>query len=160
VGVGAARPLRIWPGRHLRMLVDILSRFVKVALVGDARDAQRFRGMVWPPGVWNGLGRTTLVELAGLLQRSRLYVGMDSGPAHLAAAVGVPAVVLYGPTHPALGMRPRGPAPVWTLGLPLACRPCSLHGEGRCSMGTHRCMEDLSPARVARFVLRWIHENQ
>ncbi len=160
VGVGAARPLRVWPGRHLRALVDILSRSVKVALVGDARDAQRFRGVVWPRGVWNGLGRTSLVELAGLLQRARLYVGMDSGPAHLAAAVGTPAVVLYGPTHPALGMRPRGVAPVWTLGLPLACRPCSLHGEGGCPLGTHRCMEDLSPARVARFVLRWIHENQ
>jgi len=156
VGVGAARPLRVWPRPHVRALVIRLARTFPVALVGDAADASRFAGMVWPRGVWNGLGRTTLPELAGLLQHARMFVGMDSGPAHLAAALGVPTVVLYGPTHPALGMRPRGPAPVWALGVALPCRPCTLHGEGRCPLGTHRCMTALTPERVAAFVERLV----
>jgi lipopolysaccharide heptosyltransferase I len=44
---------------------------------------------------------TSLPDLAALLRRSTLYVGSDSGPMHLAAAVGCPCVGLYGPTHPA-----------------------------------------------------------
>ena len=43
-----------------------------------------------------------LVQLAGLLQSADLYLGNDSGPSHIAAAVGVPSVVLFGPTDPNL----------------------------------------------------------
>ena len=48
-----------------------------------------------------------LVRLAGLLQSADLYLGNDSGPSHIAAAVGVPSVVLFGPTDPDL-WAPRG----------------------------------------------------
>jgi ADP-heptose:LPS heptosyltransferase len=45
-------------------------------------------------------GELTLQELAALLARARLFIGNDSGPAHVAAALGIPSVVLFGPQEP------------------------------------------------------------
>ena len=66
---------------------------------------------------------------------------------HLAQATGTPAVALFGPTDPALGFGPRG-ARDRTLSLALPCRPCSMHGDTRCPLGHHRCLQDLPVARV------------
>lgn len=45
-------------------------------------------------------GRLSLSETASLIKRSAAYVGLDSGPMHMAALAGIPVVVLFGPTHP------------------------------------------------------------
>lgn len=85
-----------------------------------------------------------LRELAGLIAAADLFVGADSGPAHLADALGVPNVVLFGPKDPGLyGPRRRGTA----VRLALDCSPCGLR---RCRFPRVHCMEDLGPAAVAR----------
>ncbi len=61
-----------------------------------------------PPGAINLTGQTSLLETAALLGEIDLFVGLDSGPSHLASAVGTPSVVLFGPTDPAT-CRPLGP---------------------------------------------------
>jgi len=67
-------------------------------------------------------GALTLEELTALLGRSALFIGNDSGPAHLAAACGVPSIVLFGPQDP----RRFGPWSERTQVLhhPVACFPC------------------------------------
>ena len=45
-------------------------------------------------------GRTTLAELVALLERASLHVAPDTGTVHIAAALGIPVVALYGPTQP------------------------------------------------------------
>jgi len=55
----------------------------------------------------NGVRIDDLYELADWLARARIYIGNDSGISHLAAAVGTPAIVLFGPTDPAV-WAPRG----------------------------------------------------
>ena len=70
----------------------------------------------------NLAGRTSLAELAALLQKARLAVTTDTGPMHLACALGTPVVALFGPTAP------------WRTGpfgeghevvrLTLPCSPC------------------------------------
>jgi heptosyltransferase I len=55
------------------------------------------------PGNFHNLtGRSTLTELLGMVARARLVVGNDSGPLHLAAALGRPTLALFGPTRPEL----------------------------------------------------------
>ena len=67
----------------------------------------------WPAERFVNLtGQTKLEELPELLQRGRLVVGNDSGPLHLAAALGVPVLALFGPTDP----RQYGPYPPGTPG--------------------------------------------
>ncbi|HEX9879497.1 MAG TPA: glycosyltransferase family 9 protein [Candidatus Binatia bacterium] len=99
------------------------------------------------PGHWkethvvHGL---SLGRLAALLAGCDLYLGNDSGTSHLAAAVGVPTVVLFGPTDP-VQWRPRGKR-VWILGVDLACSPCGLSVSRSCNH--RRCLAGLSPERV------------
>jgi len=82
----------------------------------------------------------------GMLAHCRAVVGADSGLVHAARALGVPTVMLFGPTASArheVGAEDR------FLSLGLDCSPCSAHGDQRCPLGHHRCMVDLSTESVA-----------
>jgi ADP-heptose:LPS heptosyltransferase len=69
----------------------------------------------------------------------------DTGPAHLARAVGTPVLSLFGPTSP---VRWGPPAPGRALSLGLGCSPCSNHGTSGCPLEHHRCMQELSSEAV------------
>lgn len=74
------------------------------------------------PGGVSHIGVTDLEALSGLLERAAAFLSADSGPRHLAAALGRPAVVLHGPTDPRhSGL---GGAPVKVSRLQVACGPC------------------------------------
>ncbi len=107
-------------------------------------------------GVVNLAGRTGPAELARILERGVALLGNDSGPGHLAAAVGTPVIAVFGPTDPALGFRPLGERVLTVdVGSSLDCRPCSVHGSHRCPQGHHRCMIDLDPADVIARIQAW-----
>ncbi|MGD8395414.1 MAG: glycosyltransferase family 9 protein, partial [Candidatus Eiseniibacteriota bacterium] len=91
--------------------------------------------------------RGDLPLLAALLRASVAAIGNDSGLTHLAVAVGVPAVVLYGATVPELGFPPPGRHRIVER-LDLGCRPCSVHGGAHCPRGDHACMRGLEVERV------------
>lgn len=98
--------------------------------------------------VYNLVGKTTLAELAGVLQRSRLHLGVDSAAPHIAAAVGTPTVTLYGPSDwrywSPPGERNRVVIPE------MACAPCHLKGcEGS---GVSRCLDTLPVERVRAII--------
>lgn len=84
--------------------------------------------------------------LGALLARCDLVVSPDSGPAHMAAALGVAVVTLFGPTSPAR-WAPRG-ARSRVVRLDLPCSPCSNHGNRTCLLGTLDCMRGLDVDRV------------
>jgi lipopolysaccharide heptosyltransferase II len=98
-------------------------------------------------GVESTVGGTDLPRLISLLRRARLFVGCDTGPMHLAGAVGTPVVALFGPADP----RRTGP---WRTGdrgedrvvrVPPPCAPCN---RKTCNQPRHACMEDLTVALV------------
>jgi heptosyltransferase-2 len=93
-------------------------------------------------------GSTGPADLAALLARSRALVGGDSGPGHVASAVGTPVVAIFGPTVPAFGYTPYGSAHRVVEHEGLACRPCDRHGPQTCPLGHHRCMVDVPAGRV------------
>jgi ADP-heptose:LPS heptosyltransferase len=92
-----------------------------------------------PPAGWQ--------ELAAIVKRCALLVSNDSGPKHLAVALGVPTVTIFGPTHPVAWQPPSGPhAVVEATGLDcLHCNhtQCPLPGERHM-----RCMRDVTVERV------------
>lgn len=118
-------------------------------IAGDASDreaAEAVRALI-PGGAPLLAGRTNLVELAALLKLARVVIANDSGPAHLAAAVGSPVIALFGPTHEAFGFAPRGER-VMVISRALACRPCTVHGGLRCRRGRRACLDDIAPTEV------------
>lgn len=73
------------------------------------------------------------------LGRCRVAVANDSGPMHLAGALGLPVVALFGPTHPDDGFFVYPGEVVQRGGL--RCRPCALHRPERCRVGDRRCLD-------------------
>ncbi|MGE0592630.1 MAG: lipopolysaccharide heptosyltransferase II [Vicinamibacterales bacterium] len=116
-------------------------------LVGSAADAPATRTVKQSAAahVIDLAGATTIESLAGVCTLASACVSNDSGAMHLAAAVGVPLVALFGPTNE----RETSPlaaseGQVRILATTAACRPCMLR---ECPID-HRCMTGLSPAQV------------
>lgn len=80
-----------------------------------------------------------LEGLAGILAATDLLVAGDTGLAHLASAVGVPVVSIFGPTAPSRW----APAGARIVQVPVPCAPCSNHGGPTCPEGHHRCLGEL-----------------
>lgn len=141
-----------------RILIDGLN--AKVVLMGEDREEEIIRkiksslpAMKVIPSV--GL---TLGELAALIARCDCIISNDSGPMHLASALGVPVVAIFGPTHPKLGFAPLGPASV-TLCADVECSPCSLHGKKKCSKESRTCMDLIKPEMVINTVEQLIRDK-
>jgi lipopolysaccharide heptosyltransferase II len=97
-----------------------------------------------PEKVLNLCGQTSLPEMIEMVRRGDLLITNDTGPMHVAAALGKPLIALFGPTEP----RRTGPygqlENVVRLNLP--CSPCL---SSRCAIAeTDKCLRDLSPAMV------------
>ena len=103
------------------------------------------------PAARNLCGKTTLRQLAALIDRAALVVTADSTPMHMAAAHQRPLVALFGPTNPART------GPYARLDdverLDLACSPCYLRKLSQCPH-SHTCMQDLTVEKVAEAVAR------
>jgi len=97
-------------------------------------------------------GKTTIGELPGLLSQCHLFLGNDSGAMHVAAAVGLPVVAVFGPTDP-LGTAPVTPRCSIVQDKPY-CSPCFLR---RCPTD-HRCMKRVSLEMVETAVKPWLAE--
>lgn len=89
---GAGKPNKLWPLHQFRKLASQLDDVLVVWGPGEAERAQAIGARIAPP--------TNLRELAWLLQKADLVIGGDTGPLHLAAALGTKVVGLYGPTNP------------------------------------------------------------
>ena len=137
-----------WSPEKWVRVIDWLWRELGVAavIVGSpperARSGELMRGCGGK--VFNLAGRTTLAELAGVLEKGRLHIGVDSAAPHIAAAVGTPTVTLYGPSNWRYWAPPGKDHRVAVCGM--ACAPCGLKGcDGS---GVSRCMDDLTVEKV------------
>jgi heptosyltransferase-3 len=99
-------------------------------------------------------GTLSLKALAALIARARLYVGMDSAPMHIAAAVGTPTVALFGPSGQIEWGPWQVPHRIVTSSHP--CRPC---GRDGCGGGKRsECLEVIAPAEVLDAVRSLLEE--
>ena len=98
----------------------------------------------------SGVGKWNLKQAAYVLSRSQGYLGSDTGLAHIAEAVGVPATVVFGPTDPALGFGPWRPESR-SVSKELGCRPCGKDGRFCYRFGDrYACTLKLGSDQVAR----------
>jgi heptosyltransferase-2 len=150
-----------WPAARFAALIERLTATLQTrcVLFGAPQDraiAEAITAVCRVP-VLDLIGRTTLQELPAYVERCAVVVSNDTGPMHIAAALGKPIVALYGPTTAAMGFTPYG-VPWEEVSVSLDCRPCHAHGPHRCPLAHWRCMLDLSVERVASGVQRLLQQ--
>jgi ADP-heptose:LPS heptosyltransferase len=144
--------VKAYPPEHWQQVVWNLSALgYHLALVGSPGDAARHAQLMATAGpgrVVSLAGLTPALVLAGVARRAAGVVGVDTGPLHVAAAVGTRCVVLFGPSDPAL-TAPCGEGHI-VLYRDLECQPCQ---TGPC-YHQGRCMRELTPRAVVEAVQR------
>ena len=148
----AGTPTREWPPKLFAQLIDMLVQDfeVNIALVGGPGDeaiAQAvFDAVRHKERVTSLLGRLTLAQLADFLPHCALFVGNNSGPSHLAAALGVPTVAVHSGVIASEEWGPNGPLAV-AIRRDMSCAPCYISKLEEC----HRklaCLTRLTPGDV------------
>ena len=149
VAPGAAWASKRTSTQTLATSLKSLPQGARVLLVGSASERGLCEELALVlPGSLNAAGETSdLRQLLALIAKAKAFLGHDSGPLHLAEALGIPCTALFGPTVQAFGFFPQGPGHR-VFELDLACRPCSVHGTERCPLGHHDCLLKLDPAAI------------
>lgn len=147
---GARWRTKLWTVRCWAMLADQMrARFgATVVFAGSSADLEMINSIIEltrEPAV-SSAGKLSPGESVALLRRSCVYVGVDSGPMHIAAFIGTPVVALFGPTDPArVGPYGNGHAVVRRENLEcLGCR--------KRACANRVCLEHISPEQVLETV--------
>jgi ADP-heptose:LPS heptosyltransferase len=147
---GASVPARAWdPERHAELVRALAAMGQRVVVTGTARESDLTRRVAGGHALDLG-GRTSLAQLADVLAGASCVVVGNTGPAHLAAAVGTPVVSLYAPTLPAARWRP------WRVRHELLYRdvPCAGCRARRCPVVGHPCIDEVEVADVLAAIER------
>jgi ADP-heptose:LPS heptosyltransferase len=150
---GASVPARAWaPERNAELVRALVAAGRRVVVTG-APGERRLTAVVAGPScdaVTDLGGRTSLAELADVLTSACCVVVGNTGPAHLAAAVGTPVVSLFAPTVPAVRWRP------WQVAHELlyADVPCAGCRARVCPIEGHPCLGAVAVEDVLRAVDR------
>lgn len=143
---GTNWPTKRWPVEHFAQTVAPLrEQFGLRSVIAGSPDDRTLAGMI--PNALNLAGKTTLRQTVALLERASVVIANDSGPMHIAAALGRPLVTPYGPTSP-IRTGPYGRMDT-VVRLDLPCSPCF---SRQCSHQS--CLRWLTPQCVLREVER------
>ena len=146
---GARWPTKCWPAQHFAELTGMLARKfpdARFAVIGSAADKQRGEiiSRAAPERILNLCGETSLLEMIAWLRLCELIITNDTGPMHVAAALGVPVVALFGPTDPC-STGPYGQLQN-VLRIDLPCAPCF---KSSCAWkNPMECLTAISPQMV------------
>lgn len=153
IHVSGGRPIKQWPESRFRALAERLvgGRDAAIVLTGAAADralVDNVRGALPPDRVIDLSGDRSLLAVAAVLEQLDLFVTGDTGPMHLAGAVGTPIVAIFGPSQPwrygPRGVRDR------VIRIDLPCSPCNRirMPPARCVGHTPDCLAGVDVAGV------------
>jgi heptosyltransferase-2 len=147
---GASCPSKIWPKERFAELASKLAdKFkVKVVVVAGPDDIDIGKDLIgfMHCACIDACGKTSVSQLASLLRRCCLFISNDSGPVHIATAVGVPVVAIFGRSQAGLGPRRWGPTGKDDIVLhkDVGCKVCLAHN---CQKG-FACLGAISAEQV------------
>jgi heptosyltransferase-2 len=152
VHLGAGTRAKRWPVGSWKILIGrFLRHGWRVVIVGGCEDIPLASGIEHHDRLRDWAGTMTVSQTTALLERADLFIGADSGPAHLAASVRTLSVILFSGTNQPRQWRP------WSrhsliLRHRVPCQPCH---QKICPLADHPCMSGLSPDRVYQSAMRW-----
>jgi heptosyltransferase-2 len=163
IAPGAKWEMKRWDLDKFSSVAKNLSRDLpaKIFLVGNKKDQKLLEEIV------NYVGKDKTIQavdlsldrLIALVERCDLFISNDSGPMHLASALGVPTIGIFGPTSPGLGFSPSGlEDKVFWAGAD--CSPCSLHGKKDCVKESRYCMDNIKPEKIIEEAKRMLNADK
>jgi heptosyltransferase-2 len=140
---------KCWPAGHYAQLADAYAeQGWNVVIFGSANDTPVAQSLLALSHRCEDIidlsGKTSLAEAVDLLSLASAVVSNDSGLMHIASALNVPTVVIYGPTSP--GFTPPLSSRAATVVSEIDCAPCF---QRECPLGHHGCMSEMPVQRVA-----------
>lgn len=141
-----------WPPERYAQIADFIqTRYrARVILSGSKEDlsvASQIESLMKTTPI-SIVAKTTILQLAAVMKHCHLFIGNDSGPMHIAAAVGISVIALFGPTDPKIwGPLPEGHT-IFYKGLD--CHSCWVHYT--CEKGEESCMKLISVEEVLKEV--------
>lgn len=140
-----------WPADYYAALTDLLHPTYSVILCGGPGDKKigdeikaKSQGHIT-----DAIGKTSLLEMAAIIEKADVVISGDTGPLHIAAALKVPTVSVFGPTNPKM-YGPKGHLHRKLVHF----MPCSFCHKKQCRLGTQACMKSILPKTVAAEVLQ------
>jgi lipopolysaccharide heptosyltransferase II len=157
---GAGAPVKLWRSERWAAVAEALTRETGAQILLTGSPAERSLCLEIATHMESEArvmaGETTLDQLAAILNQSRLVLGLDSGPLHLAVAVGAPTVHLYGPVNPEIFGPWGSPERHRVIVSAWPCVPCNRLDYGPDELAHHPCVReiDVNPVlKAAREVL-------
>ncbi|MBW2338973.1 MAG: glycosyltransferase family 9 protein [Deltaproteobacteria bacterium] len=142
---------------YIRLINHIGSRYpVAIIVTGAPEERDRVSEIVSGSSAdaYNFAGKTSLVELPAVLKKCSLLIGIDSAAMHIAAAVGIPTITIFGPSSP-VSWAPRGKKHR-IIQKDLLCVPCRQKGCNNSEVS--RCLDELEPEEVIPLVEDQLNE--
>ncbi|MDP8212040.1 MAG: GT4 family glycosyltransferase PelF [Candidatus Zapsychrus exili] len=135
-----------WPVEYIAQVCDILSnKNIRVIVTGMEKDRVASKKLLSltksKPAII--IGKTDIMQLAAIIKRCQVFITPDSAPMHLAAAMKVPCIALFGPTDSSRHIPPA--EKIIVLEKMLKCSPCY---SPSCEISTHDCMKEILPEEV------------
>ena len=149
---GAGNATKQWPVTHFSALIDLLveRNDVNILLVGGPNEVEiadtLMESVLYPDAVASMAGQTSLDVLPRLLAACALYIGNDSGPKHIAAAMGMPTIGIHSGVVDATEWGPVGERAV-AVRRNMTCSPCYLAVAADCPRGL-ACLSGLEATHV------------
>jgi heptosyltransferase-2 len=148
---GSIWPTKRWKKEHFSaLIIKLKNEGFECILNGSEDDASICSEIAQSTGAKSFCGMLSLAQSVYLISLSKLLVTNDSAPSHMANLVRTPTLTIFGPTSPIFGFAPRALNSRNISLEELSCRPCEIHGNVQCPIGTHDCMEKLMPEDVLK----------
>lgn len=148
----AAHPDKMYPLEHwAKVVTEVVARTGAIPFfTGSAQDIPIYEEITRQTGIEGEVvaGKLELRETMALFSKMDLAICTDSGPAHLAAAAGIPVITLFGPTDPGR-WAPPGKNSIALFDDKLSCRPCNY----KKTCANRECLTELSPGAVVQTCL-------
>jgi len=145
-------PAKEWPADSYASLIDLLARreAAEVVLVGAPSERAKCEEVAAASkaGAMIAAGHTNIGELIALLSLCDGFIGNDSGCMHIAGALGIPTVAIFGSTNPTR-TGPMGPK-TRVIYRKLECSPCLAR---TCRFGHYNCLTQIEPAELADAII-------
>lgn len=150
---GAMHETKRYPAPYYQELIKMSPQDYQFIILGSDGERDLAAKICEDERAIDLCGKLNFAQLSALIDSADWVISSDSGPMHLAAALGKAQIAIFGATHPRLGFAPQNPkAKILLADLP--CQPCSLHGGAKCPKHHFHCMHKIKISSILEIITK------